>query len=289
MVDTGSSVPRRQLGRFLRQAREEAGIALEAAARDLEFSRARMYRIEGGHSPVRSLDVEQMCKLYGASPELTEVLVSLAKESKARGWWQAYGDVLPDWFELYVGLEAAANRLRQYEPALMPGLLQTREYAAAVCGTKSGATEGEVAQAVTVRVERQKLLARRQPKPPVLEVIIDEAVLRRPIADREGMRTQLAYLSEASQAPNISVRVLPSVVGPHRASVAGGFVILDFPAVGARPPEPATVYSESLTGALYLDRPTEVSAYSDAWQELDSLALGLGESCDLMAAIVKET
>jgi DNA-binding XRE family transcriptional regulator len=289
MVDTGSSVPRRQLGRYLKLAREEAGIALDSAAKALEFSRARMYRIEGGHAPVRSLDVEQMCRMYGATPELTEALVSLAKESKARGWWQAYGDAVPDWFELYVGLEAAANRLRHYEPALVPGLLQNREYAAAVFETRPGATEAEIGQAVALRMERQKLLTRRQPRPPALEVILDEAVLRRPIADRDGMRAQLAHLVGVSRSPNISVRVLPSVVGPHRASVAGAFVILDFPAMGSRQPEPTTVYSESLTGALYLDRPSEVNTYYDAWQTLDGLALGAGESGDLITAIIKET
>jgi hypothetical protein len=230
-----------------------------------------------------------MCKLYAAAPDLTEVLVSLAKESKARGWWQAYGDAVPDWFELYVGLEAAARQLRHYEPALVPGLLQTREYAAAVYRAFGQTNEDDVAQAVAVRVERQKLLHRRQPRPPKVEVIIDESVLRQPIADREGMRKQLTYLREVSQADNVSVRVLPSSTGPHRASVAGAFVILDFPAIGARQPEPTTIYKESLTGALYLDRPPEVSAYAEAWKALDDLALGLGESCDLMVAISEET
>src|SRR5688572_2252912 len=132
MTDSGSSVPRRQLGRFLRQAREQAQMSLEAAAAELEWSRAKMYRIEGGQTPVRKHDVIAMCSVYGARTELTEALVALAVESKSRGWWHAYGDAVPAWFELYVGLEAAASRLRQYESGLIPGLLQTRDYAAAV-------------------------------------------------------------------------------------------------------------------------------------------------------------
>jgi transcriptional regulator with XRE-family HTH domain len=289
VIEGGSSVPRRQLGRYLKKAREEAGVALEAAANELEWSRARMYRIEGGQTSVRSHDVVAMCALYGVAKEMTEVLVSLAKESKAKGWWHAYGDVVPAWFELYVGLEAAASRLRQYESSLIPGLLQTPEYATAVYRTRPGTTDAEVTQAVALRLERQRLLARRRPKAPELEVIVDEAVLRRPIADIEGMQKQLAHVVNASQKPGVSVRVLPSDVGPHRASAAGSFVILDFPSVGTRQPEPTTVYSENLTGALYLDKPGEVATYADAWETLVALALGARESEDLVATIIKES
>jgi DNA-binding XRE family transcriptional regulator len=289
VIEGGSSVPRRQLGRYLKKAREEAGVALEAAANELEWSRARMYRIEGGQTSVRSHDVVAMCALYGVAKEMTEVLVSLAKESKAKGWWHAYGDVVPAWFELYVGLEAASNRLRQYESSLIPGLLQTREYAEAVLRTEPRVTQEEVAQAVAVRMERQQLLARRRPKAPEFEVILDEAVLRRPIADREGMQRQLAHLVNVSQKPGISVRVLPFEVGPHPASAAGGFVILDFPSAGTRPAEPTTVYSENLTGALYLDKPGEVAAYAEIWETLGALALGARESEDLIGKIIKES
>jgi transcriptional regulator with XRE-family HTH domain len=289
VIEGGSSVPRRQLGRYLKKAREEAGIALEAAARELEWSRARMYRIEGGQTSVRSHDVVAMCALYGVSKDMTEVLVSLAKESKAKGWWHPYSDVVPAWFELYVGLEAAASRLRQYESSLIPGLLHTPEYAEAVYRTLPGITETEVAQKVALRLERQQLLARRRPKAPEFEVIVDEAVLRRPIADLDGMQRQLAHLVNGSQRPGVSVRVLPSAVGPHPASAAGSFVILDFPSVGSRPPEPTTVYSENLTGALYLDKPGEVAAYAEVWETLDALALGARESEDLIGTIIKES
>ena len=289
MVETGSSIPRRQLGRYLRQARDEAGVTMEAAAQELEWSRAKMYRIEGGQAPVRKHDVLAMCSVYGAPPELTEALVALSLESKSRGWWHAYGDAVPAWFELYVGLESAASRLRQYESGLVPGLLQTREYAAAVQRTRAGATEEGVAQAVEVRMERQKLLARRRPAAPRLEVIVDEAVLRRTIPDAEGMRLQLAHLANSIREPDVIVRVLPLSAGPHRASLAGSFVILDFAAVGARAAEPTTVYSESMTGALYLDKPGEVATYADAWEALCALALSVRESESLIATVIKES
>jgi transcriptional regulator with XRE-family HTH domain len=132
MNETGSTVPKRQVGRLLRQLREQAGISLMAAAGELEFSRARMYRIENGEVPVRKHDVIAMCGVYSAPRHITEVVIGLAAESKAKGWWHAYGDVVPAWFELYVGMEQAASRLRSYAPGVIPGLLQTREYAEAV-------------------------------------------------------------------------------------------------------------------------------------------------------------
>lgn len=289
MTDGGSSVPRRQLGRHLKRAREEAGIALDAAARELEWSRARMYRIEAGQTSVRSHDAVAMCELYGVRGELREVLVGLARESKAKGWWQSYGDVVPSWFELYVSMEAAASHLRQYMPALIPGLLQTPEYAAAIFRLRPGATEAEVARDVAVRMERHNLLTRRRPEPPKLDVLIDEAVLRRPIGDVEAWRAQLAHLANAVRPGQLSVRVLPSVLGPHPALVAGAFVILEFPRVGAREAEPTTVYFEGLTGALYLDKPAEVQTYADTWQTLEGLALDVKQTQDLLAEIIKET
>ncbi|WP_405100074.1 helix-turn-helix domain-containing protein [Micromonospora sp. NBC_01412] len=289
MNDVGSSVPRRQLGRLLRQAREEAGINLEAAAEALEWSRAKMYRLENGQTALRTHDVTLMCQHYGTAAELTEVLVSLARESKSKGWWHAYGEAIPGWFELYVGLEAAACHVRLYEPNLIPGLLQSPEYMEAVFATKQGRTPQEVAQKVALRLERQKLLSRRSPAAPRFDAIIDEAVIRRPIGDLEAWRRQLAHLVNASQAANVSFRVLPLAAGPHGVSVAGAFIVLDFPAVGTRPAEPSTIYCESFTGSLYLDRPNEVEAYSDAWQTLRGLALDERASEDLVSTLIKES
>ncbi|TCC00377.1 XRE family transcriptional regulator [Micromonospora zingiberis] len=288
MADIGSSVPRRQLGRLLRQAREEAGINLEAAAEALEWSRAKMYRLESGQTSLRTHDVTLMCQHYGTSTELTEVMVSLARESKARGWWHSYGEAIPAWFELYVGLEAAARRLRHYEPNVIPGLLQTPDYAATIFSGKPR-TPQEVAQKVALRLERQKLLSRRRPAAPQYEAIIDEAVIRRPIADRDAWRAQLAHLANINQMSNVKVRILPLSVGPHIASVAGAFILLDFPRVGTRPAEPSTVYSESLTGSLYLDRPKEVEAYEGAWATLWGLALPESASEDLVSDVIKES
>jgi transcriptional regulator with XRE-family HTH domain len=284
--DTGSTVPRRQLGRYLRRAREEAGITPEAAAGALEVHRATLFRIEGGQTSVRSHAVATMCRLYGCSDELTQALMSLAKETRSRGWWQSYGDAVPTWFELYVGLEAAADSLRHYEPNLIPGLLQTPAYAAAVLRAEPGRSPEDVARTVAMRLERQKLLVRRLPPAPDLTVIVTEHVLLSRLPEG-AMVGQIERLIEVSGKGGISVRILPLATGPHAASLAGKFVILDFPARinGNGQKEPSTVYSESLTGALYLDKPAEVAAYERAWKSLEALALDERQSRRLMEAI----
>jgi DNA-binding XRE family transcriptional regulator len=289
MSDLGSTVPRRQVGRLMRQLREQAGISLMAAAQELEFSRARMYRIENGEVPVRKHDVIAMCSVYEASSEMTEVLIGLAQESKSKGWWHAYGDVVPAWFELYVGMEQAAGRLRSFAPSVIPGLLQTREYAEGMFRDWLGNDVEAVENAVAVRLERQSLLHRARPAAPKLDVILDEGVLRRPISDTLGMQKQLAHLVNISTRSNVSVRVIPFAAGPHKAASCGQFTILEFPAVGTASPEPTTIYCESLTGALYLDKLTEVEAYESIWVALEALALSQADSDDLIGAILKES
>ncbi|MET8352367.1 helix-turn-helix transcriptional regulator [Micromonospora sp. NPDC005206] len=282
MTEAGSTVPRRQLGRLLRQTREQAGIGLEAAASDLEWSRAKMYRIESGQTPVRALDVDQMCRLYGAAADMTEVLVSLASESKSKGWYHAYSEIIPRWFELYVGLESAASRIRTYEHALVPGLLQTPEYAAEVGRTRPETSDDEVAKLVELRTERQRILVRKRPAAPTLDVILEEALLHRAVP---GMAGQLDRLIEAGNASNVSIRLLPLGSRLSQVAVAGNFVILDFPTTGARSAEPTTVYSEGLSGALYLDRIEEVRAYAEVWKTLTSEALSVQESRKLVQDI----
>jgi transcriptional regulator with XRE-family HTH domain len=287
-LETGSTVPRRQVGRLMRQLREKAGISLMAAAKELEFSRARMYRIENGEVSLRKHDVIAMCSVYTAPEGIVEVLIGLAAESKAKGWWHAYGDVVPDWFELYVGMESASSRLRHYATSVIPGLLQTKEYAESVFRAWLESDEEAVQTAVAVRLERQALLRRRSPRAPRLEVIIEEGALRRAMADIDGLQRQLAHLVNISQRPGVSVRVLPASAGHHRALASGAFTILDFPTVGTTSPEPTTVYSESLTGALYLEKIREVETYNDVWLSLEKLALDRRGSDDLIGTIIKE-
>jgi transcriptional regulator with XRE-family HTH domain len=286
--DMGSTVPRRQLGRKLRQLRTEAGVTLDGAAEALECSRQKVWRIESGLGAVRSLDVKAMCQLYDAAPKLVTALVGLAGETKAKGWWHAYGDAIPEWFEMYVGLETAASHIRRYDEALIPGLLQTRDYALAVYDHRTEMPFQERDRLVEIRLQRQSLLTRRLPPAPKLEVVMHEAALLRIVGNRQTMSEQLRHLQQVSTLPNVSIRVLPLTTGLHPGAVAGTFVMLSFPPGNRATPEPPIIYSESLTGALYLDRPDEIAAYESVWAGLNRLALGEGQSRLMIEKIIGE-
>jgi hypothetical protein len=222
---------------------------------------------------------------------MTEAMRGLATETKSKGWWHAYGDAVPSWFELYVGLESAAAKLRRYDESLIPGLLQTRQYAQTIYRLdRPAASEEDRERAVEVRLQRQSLLTRRLPAAPRIEQVLSEAVLRRLVGGSATMTAQLRRLLEVGDLPNVSVRVMPLSAGPPPGAVAGSFVILDFPTTkgGRAAPEPSVVYSESLTGALYLDKPDELRAYEDAWQGVAALALDEGESRDMIKTIAGE-
>ncbi|GIG88432.1 helix-turn-helix domain-containing protein [Plantactinospora endophytica] len=287
--DMGSTVPRRQLGRTLKQLRTEAGVTLDAAAVALECSRQKVWRIESGLGVVRSLDVKAMCGLYDVRPDLVGALVGLTSQTKAKGWWHAYGDAIPEWFELYVGLESAASRLRFFKDALLPGMVQTRDYALGLYRTDQPEMDEDGRErAVEARLQRQALLVRRLPPAPNVEIVLSEAALLRPVSARQVMIEQLEHLLTLSALPNVVIRVLPLAAGQHRGALAGSFIMLDFPPSNRSTPEPPIVYCESLTGALYLDRPVEYAAYKKVWASLDALALDEGQSRSLINKIIGE-
>jgi transcriptional regulator with XRE-family HTH domain len=268
---TGSTVPRRQLGRYLRDARNAAGLTIKDAARGLEWSETKIWRIESGQTSLRSFDVEVMCRVYRVEAEMAEALMGLAKETKSRGWWQAYGDAVPEWFDLYVGLEAAASKLFLYGQELVPGLFQTPSYARTlITADHPDESDEEADRRVNLRVARQALV-RRTIDPPALQVALNESVLRRPVGGAAVMAEQLERLAEASQLPNVSLRVVPFAAGFHPGVLSGSFNILRFPLNGGgEESEPPTVYSDQYTGALYLDKPNEIDrytvAYAGIWQ-----------------------
>ncbi|HKE99732.1 MAG TPA: helix-turn-helix transcriptional regulator [Actinomycetes bacterium] len=286
---TGSTVPRRQLGRYLRDQRNRSRLTVRAAAAKLEWSEAKIWRIETGQTSLRSLDVEAMCKVYGASPTLTEALMGLAKETKARGWWHSYGDVIPEWFDVYMGLEEAASHLAWYESELVPGLLQTEDYARALIRADNPKeSDAEIERRVHLRIARQALLT-RVTDPPRLDVALNEAVVRRPVGGEPVMAAQLERLAEVGELPNVSLRVVPFRTGLHHGLMSGPFVMLRFPLDGdGRETEPPTVYAESLTGALYLDKPHEIDRYDGAFKSIWASALGEPASKGLITQVARE-
>ncbi|MFE2374998.1 helix-turn-helix domain-containing protein [Streptomyces sp. NPDC059398] len=286
---TGSTVPRRQLGRHLRDLRNASRLTVRAAAKQLEWSEPKIWRIETGQVSLRSLDVEAMCRTYGADTELTKGLMGLAKETKNRGWWHAYGDVIPDGFDLYIGLEEAAERLSWYEAELIPGLFQTPEYARALIKRSDPERDdAEVERRVHVRVTRQALLT-RVTAPPNVDVALNEAILRRPVGGNEVMAEQLEHLVHLNQLDNISIRVVPFAAGLHEGLMSGPFVTLRFPTHGDSPyVEPPTVYVEGFTGALYLDKPNEIERYDGAFKSIWGSALGAADSTSLLKQAARE-
>ncbi|MGC5659299.1 helix-turn-helix domain-containing protein [Micromonospora sp. WMMD723] len=287
---SGSTVPRRQLGRLLTQLREDASVSLDRAAEGLDCSRQKVWRIEKGLVPVRVVDARAMCAMYRVPEEMTSIVTGLARETRAKGWWHSYGDVVPSWFSLYVGLESSAALMRRYDSELIPGLLQTREYAAELFLRKNPTmSPADREKLVEVRMQRQHVLTRRLPSAPTLRVVLSEAVLRRTLPDRRAMAGQLRHLLDMATLPNVSLRVLPFTAGPPLASETGTFVLLDFPqAFGRASTEPTTVYLENITGALYLDKPAEVAAYDRVWADLETLAADEAATEKLITAIIEE-
>jgi transcriptional regulator with XRE-family HTH domain len=270
----GPTVPRRQLGRHLRALRNQAKLTTKLAAQALEWSEPKLWRIETGQTTLRSLDVEAMCRVYGATAEVTQGLMVLARQTRAVGWWHPHGDVIPDWLDLYLGLEEAASQLRWYQPELVPDLLQTAAYAHTVIrADRPDLGDEEVARQVQARLARQALLI-RVTAPLTVELLLGEAVLWRPVGGPQVLAEQLDQLVEAAMLPNVSIRVVPLRAGLHRGVLSGPFAILRFPVNGdGQESEPPVVYVAGFTGALYLEQPSEISRYQDVYADITAAAL----------------
>lgn len=291
----GSALLRRYIGRRFTGMRLRAGLTQEQAATALQRSRATLARIEDGDDGVRfrDSDVKAMLELFDATPEEGEVLLALTAETRngrRKSWWHDYTETaLPEWFGLYVALEDGAETIREYQSELVPGLLQTRAYAAQVASVPTGyLDEDEIERRVNVRLARQSVLTR--PRAPHLNVILNEVVLDRPVGGHKVMAEQLAHLLEASKQANVSVRVLPTSAGVHGGMAASAaFILLDFPKDShtGEPLEPPLTYVETLTGAMYLNKPDEVAAYRLAWDDLDRRALDERASQKAITAAMK--
>jgi hypothetical protein len=260
---TGPTVLRMLLGAQLRRLRESSGVTREGAGWEIRASESKISRMELGRVGFKERDVADLLTLYGVTaPEEREALLKLARDANSPGWWHRYGDVLPNWFQSYLGLEAAAALIRSYEVQFVPGLLQTREYARAVVLLGHGrAAPAEIERRVALRMQRQRLLHRENP--PQLWAVVDEAALRRPIGGPRVMREQVAALIEATKSPNIRLQVIPFAAGGH-AAAGGAFTILRF---GDRE-LPDIVYIEQLTSALYLDKRDDLDYYAVAMERL---------------------
>lgn len=270
----GPMVRRILLGAQLRRLRESRGITREAAGYSIRASESKISRMELGRVRVKERDVEDLLTFYGitAAPDRDPVL-RLARDSNRAGWWHSYSDVLPGWFQTYIGLEAAASRIETYEVQFVHGLLQTEAYAHAVteAGNRGRLTPAEVERRVALRMTRQRLLCGEQALR--LVCFLDEACLHRVVGGREVMDDQLRHLAEMARHPQVTMRVVPFSRSGHAAE-SGAFTLLRFP----EDELPDIVYVEQLTGALYLDKREEVGRYDEAMGSLAEIALTPAES-----------
>ncbi|MFC9326877.1 helix-turn-helix domain-containing protein [Kitasatospora sp. NPDC057015] len=279
----GTTVRRLMLGSQLRRLREASGVSREQAGYSIRASESKISRMELGRVSFKERDVADLLTLYGvrADGERTAVL-GLVGEANAPSWWHGYGDVLPIWFQTYLGLEEAASEIRSYEVQFIPGLLQTADYARAVFALGNpGARPEEIERRVEARTRRRRLLT-AEPGPSLLAVI-DEAALRRPWGGAQVMREQIDRLAEFAALPRVDLRVMPLGVGGVRAE-AGAFSLLGFP----EPDLADVVYLEQFTSALYLDKPDQVAEYGRAMDRLAADSLSPRATLELLASIRQE-
>jgi transcriptional regulator with XRE-family HTH domain len=272
-------VRRRQLMTELRRLRDEAGLTQDEVAAQLDWHPTKVMRIETGRTAPHPNDVRVMLGLFGVTnPEQVAALVKLAQDARQRGWWYSYRDVLLNRYEFFIGLEAEASSVRNFELAMVPGLLQTEDYARALIGGGPMELDAtEVERRVEVRMTRQHALDRDER--PQLWVIVDEAAIRRTVGGPAVMRGQLEALATMSGHARTTIQVVPYSAGAHPGQL-GPFVILGFP----EPSEPEVVTMETVGGNLYVDKPEEVRLYTTAFDHLRAVALSPGDTRAMLRA-----
>ncbi|MFI5677581.1 helix-turn-helix domain-containing protein [Streptomyces cellulosae] len=279
----GPAVRRRKLGAELRALRTGAGFTSGEAARLVGWHQSKVSRIETGASGVKPADVRLLLDAYAVrDSQLRELLLVLAGSDESTGrhhWWHAYRGVLPPTYRDFISLESQASAMRTLETSVVPGLLQTPEYARAVTRAAVDGLDDERLDAlVEVRLARQDVL-RSQP-PLELSAVLDEAVLRREVGGPEMMTRQLERLVEAARLPQVRLQVLPFAAGAH-IGVTGPFVIFSFSSTS----DLDVVVLDHLTSSLYLERKEDLQAYTEAFNALQFHALSPEDSLDYIAAI----
>jgi len=279
----GPTVLRMLLGAQLRRLRESRQISRDAAGYEIRSSESKISRMELGRVGFKERDVADLLTLYGVTDtDERDAMLALAREANTQGWWHRFGDVLPNWFQSYVGLEAAASIIRTYEVQFVPGLLQTEDYAKAVVLLGHGAAPmAEIDRRVRLRLARQQILTRADP--PRLWAVLDESTLRRPIGGAKVMRAQLEALIEATKLPHVTLQVIPFSAGGH-AAAGGAFAILRFPDRDL----PDVIYTEQLTSGLYLDKREDVDDYTAAMDRLCIEAESPARTIEVISRIMHE-
>ncbi|WP_336209864.1 helix-turn-helix domain-containing protein [Nonomuraea sp. LPB2021202275-12-8] len=280
---SGPTALRILLGSQLRRLRESRGVTREEAGHLIRGSESKISRMELGRVGFKERDVADLLTLYGVvDNQARAAVLDLVVTANEPGWWHRFNDILPTWFQAYVGLEEAAVRIRTYEVQFVPGLLQTKEYArAVVTAGAAGLGAEEISRRVDLRLERQRVFDK--PDGPVFWAVIDEAALRRPIGGAEVMRAQLEHLIDLMRQSNITIQVMPFSFGGHSAE-GGAFSILRFPDNDL----PDVIYVEQLASALYLDKREDVDRYTEVMERLCAVSTTPDETVELLRAVAEE-
>jgi transcriptional regulator with XRE-family HTH domain len=282
MTTPSPTVRRKRLSTELRRLRERAGLTCEDVGQRLECSGTRISRMETGRIGARPGDVRELLEIYGVTGAEADALVQLARDARRKGWRHAYGPVLPPWFEAYVGLESDAARLREFQPMMVPGLLQTEDYARAVLrAAPQPGHGGDIDRQVALRMRRQAILDGAGPLEAA--IVLGEGVLRAQVGGPAVMRAQLHRLAGLAARPNVTLQVLPLRTAAQVQPVTP-FSMLEF----ADPADATVVYIEHLTGSLLLENEDEVRRYRVMFDRLCAAALGTGQSAGLIARAAAE-
>lgn len=279
----GATLRAQWLGQQLRALRESTGMTLRHAGEYLQRDPSMVSRFENAEYPIRRGDVLALLDLYRVSEEHTrDGLLRLSEDVWRKGWWEGYANTVDRQYIDMPWLEARAERLRTYGAMLVPGLLQTREYAETLIRNEAAADtpDEQIEKGIELRMTRQQVLGGEAPVD--FAAVVDESVLRRVIGGPEVMREQLTRLGEVAERSNVEVRVLPLHCGAH-AGLDGAFWLFEMP-----DPYPDVAYVDSLAGAVYVEEDTAVDRFRQAYDQLSAMALGIKESAALIAAAAKE-
>ncbi|MFD5471219.1 helix-turn-helix domain-containing protein [Streptomyces sp. NPDC127105] len=275
------TVRRRRLGQELRKLRENRGMTAEEVAERLLVSQSKISRLENGRRSISQRDVRDLCGVYEVEDHrIVDSLMQMAKDSRQQGWWHSFGDIP---YSVYIGLETDAASLRIYDPQVVPGLLQTRQYAEAlIAGALPETAPVDIEKRVQVRMRRQERISAAE-NPLRLWTVLDEAALRRVVGSPALMREQLEHLVEQTRLPHVTVQVIPFEMGAH-PGLNGQYAILEFPDTA----DSSVVYIEGVTSDLYLEKANDVQKYSVMYEHLRAQALNVEQSRQFIANIAKE-
>lgn len=277
---TSPTVRRRRLAAELKELRRISGKSREEVAAYVGVAPSTVTKVENASAAARTADVAMMLSLYGVEGVRREALLTLAREARQRSWWQEYSGAVPQWFEVYVGLEDEATEIRTFHPEVVDGRLQTEAYMRALIHAEVNVpTDQEIDRRVAVRLKRQERLLAAD-DPPRLWTIMGEAALHRTVGGADAMGGQLEHLVRMSRLNNVTIQILPFRVGAH-PGMQGGFHLLRFAA------DRDVVYLEYRQGAIYLEQDADVTAYVDLLEHLVARALGPEESRALIARAIE--